>query len=100
MQVIDGQQGQRDAWQTDDTVAPEQPSSWPPWQRPVYWCSVEKLRDGSTRTHHIFRSISELLEKSVAAFHVDKKEYQMLAESWNYVFLGTGNHTQKWKYFV
>ena len=92
IQVIDGQQVQRHAWQPDDTVAPEQSSSWPPWQRPVYWCSVERLRDGSTSTRHIFRSISELLENGVAAFRVNKTEYQRLAESLNYVFLVRTSH--------
>ena len=86
VQVIDGQQTKRNAWQPEDTVIPEQPSSWPPWQRPAYWCFAEKQKGGEMRTHHIFRSISELLQHGTAAFHVELQDYELLAKSLGYVF--------------
>ena len=89
VQVIDGQQTKRNTWQPDENTIPEQPASWPPWQRPTYWCLIEKQSTGDTRTHHIFRSVSELLERGTAACHIELCDYQTLAKSMGYVFLGT-----------
>jgi len=54
VQVIDGQQTKRSAWQPDENAIPEQPSSWPPWKRPAYWCLIEKHRKQVTRERIIF----------------------------------------------
>ena len=89
VQVIDGQQTKRNAWQPDENAIPEQPSSWPPWKRPVYWCLIEKQSTGDTRTHHVFRSVSELLELGTAECHIELRDYEVLARSMGYTFLGT-----------
>jgi hypothetical protein len=44
MQVMDGQQAKRSTWQPEEAVIPQQPSSWPPWERPAYWCFTEKTK--------------------------------------------------------